>query len=88
MAIVNALLAISVILMPITLVAGSPFVIYSSESQKQNLIKLACLAFGGFWLSEVVLSVEIGFRNGVRPLQGAQWMSFCKQLDSSFSRFY
>ena len=74
----NALITVSLCWMPLVLIFDFPFVGYSSQTQLRTLLFHALLAHGSYLLNELVLWIEVGFRNGMRETEAVFWTAPCK----------
>ena len=78
MIISNAIITVSLIAIPLALLLDYPLIGYSSHAELKQLLGLAALAYSSVLVNEIVLSVEVGFRNAMREIQATHWMAPCK----------
>jgi hypothetical protein len=78
MIISNAILIVSQTAIPLALLLDYPLIGYKSHAELRQLLGLATLAYGSVLLNEVILSVEVGFRNAMREIQATHWMAPCE----------
>ena len=79
MIISNALITIALVTIPLAILLGYPLIGYSTHGEMRHLLQLATLTYGSMLINERVLSVEIGFRNAMREIQGTFWLAPCKK---------
>ena len=75
MIISNAIITIPLFAIPLALLLDFPLIGYSSAAELHQLLALAALAYSTVLLNELVLSVEVGFRNAMREIQATHWMA-------------
>ncbi len=73
----NISTTISLLIAPITLLSGSPLIIYSTKEECRTLLRLAFVCMASEWLDDCIVSLITGYRIAMCEGHAAYWISPC-----------